>query len=60
MTETNLVERISSEIDQIVELLRQLVEMESPSHSKELVDCLGVFLADYLHGKGFHPEVIPR
>ena len=27
---------------------------------KELVDCLGVFLADYLHGKGFHPEVIPR
>ena len=60
MTETSLVERVSSEIDQILDLLRQLVEMESPSHSKELVDRLGVFVAERLRANGLDPQVIAR
>ena len=60
MTEISLVERVSSEIDQIVDLLRQLVEMESPSHSKELVDRLGVFVAERLRENGLDPQVVAR
>ena len=60
MTETSLIERVSSEIDPIIELLRQLVEMESPSHSKELVDRLGVFVAEHLRDNGLDPQVVAR
>ncbi len=60
MTEISLIERVSSEIDPIIELLRQLVEMESPSQSKELVDRLGVFVAEHLRDNGLDPQLVAR
>jgi hypothetical protein len=55
-----LVEKIESELDQIVELLRTLVELESPSHRKDLVDQVGFMIAEHLGAQGLTPQVISR
>ncbi|MBI4445473.1 MAG: M20 family metallopeptidase [Acidobacteria bacterium] len=44
----------------MVELLRQLVEMESPSTEKQAVDRLGHFLADHIRQCGLEPRFEQR
>jgi glutamate carboxypeptidase len=56
----NLVEKIESELDEIVELLRTLVELESPSHRKDLVDQVGFMIAEHLGAQGLIPQVVSR
>ena len=60
MSEQNLVEKIQGETDQIIELLRQLVERESPSHRKDLVDQVGALIVEHLRAQGLTPQVVPR
>ena len=60
MSEQNLVEKIQGETDQIIELLRQLVERESPSHRKDLVDQVGALIVEHLRAQGLTPHVVPR
>ena len=55
-----LVERIQGENQQIIDLLRELVERESPSNDKELVDEVGSFIATWLREQGLTPQLIPR
>lgn len=59
MTE-KLLERIRAETPQIVELLRTVVEMESPSTDKVRVDRLGAYIAGHLIQNGLTPQVEPR
>ena len=60
MSERKLVEKIQAESDQILELLRTLVELESPSHRKDLVDQVGFMIAEHLGAQGLSPQVVPR
>jgi len=60
VSERNLVEKIQAETDQIIELLRNLVELESPSHCKELVDQVGALIVEHLGAQGLTPQVVPR
>ena len=60
MSERTLVEKIQAESDQILELLRTLVELESPSHRKDLVDHVGFMIAEHLGAQGLTPQVVPR
>ena len=60
MSEQNLVEKIQAESDQILELLRNLVELESPSHRKDLVDQVGFMIAEHLGAQGLSPQVLSR
>ncbi|MCK5352088.1 M20/M25/M40 family metallo-hydrolase, partial [bacterium] len=60
MSERKLVEKIQAESDQILELLRTLVELESPSHRKDLVDQVGFMIAEHLGVQGLTPQVVPR
>ncbi|MDA2936756.1 M20 family metallopeptidase [Acidobacteria bacterium AH-259-A15] len=60
MSEQGLVERIRGETDQIIELLRSLIERESPSHRKDLVDQVGAFIVDHLRANRFTPRVESR
>ncbi len=60
MSELNLVEKIEAETDQIIELLRTLVELESPSHRKDLVDPVGCMIAEHLGAQGLAPLVVSR
>ncbi len=56
----NLVEKIQGESQQIIDLLRALVEHESPSNNKERVDEVGAFITNWLREQGFAPQVLPR
>ncbi len=58
--EQTLVEKIQAETDQIIELLRNLVELESPSHRKDLVDQVGALVVEHLGAQGFAPQVVSR
>ena len=60
VSEQNLVEKIQAETDQIIELLRNLVELESPSHRKDLVDQVGALVVEHLGAQGFAPQEIGR
>jgi len=60
VSERNLVEKIQAETDQIIELLRGLVELESPSHRKDLVDQVGALVVEHLGAQGFTPQVVFR
>ena len=60
MAEPDLIEKIQGEREQIIELVRQLVERESPSHRKNLVDEVGSFIVEQLGSSGLTPQVIPR
>ncbi len=60
MSERKLVEKIQAESDQILELLRTLVELESPSHRKDLVDQVGFMIVEHLGAQGFTPQVVSR
>jgi glutamate carboxypeptidase len=57
---TDLISKIEDEIEQIIDLLRELVERESPSEHKELVDGVGLFIANWLREQGLTPQVLPR
>ena len=60
MAKANLVENIQGETEQIIDLLRELVERESPSNQKELVDEVGSFIANWAREHGLTPQVLPR
>ena len=55
-----LVQEFTYRRDEMVQLLRQLVELESPSNEKEAVDKLSSFLAERLQALGCEVEVIPQ
>ncbi|MEE8348583.1 MAG: M20 family metallopeptidase [Acidobacteriota bacterium] len=55
----SLVENLQGETEQIIDLLRELVERESPSSNKELVDEVGAFIANWLRENGLTPQVLP-
>ena len=56
----DLIERIRAESGEVVELLRELVELESPSTSKVLVDQVGGLIVRRLEESGLIPNVVPR
>ena len=60
MTDGSLLEKIGREIDQIIDLLGQMVRLESPSTHKKLVDDLGSFIARALKENGLSPQIEPR
>ena len=60
VSEQKLVEKIQAETDQIIALLRHLVELESPSHRKDLVDQVGALIGEHLRAQGLTPQVVPR
>ena len=60
MSEQALIEKIQGETDQIIELLRSLVERESPSRRKDLVDQVGACIVEHVVAQGLTPQVVPR
>lgn len=60
MTGNELLKAFRDERDATVELLRKLVELESPTTDKALVDELVSFLADHVSGCGLEPRIVPR
>jgi glutamate carboxypeptidase len=56
----DLIQDIQGDNEQIIDLLRELVERESPSNHKELVDEVGLFIANWLGENGLIPQVLPR
>ncbi len=60
VSERDLIEKIKAETDQIIELLRDLVELESPSHRKDLVDQVGALIVEHMGAQGLTPQVVPR
>lgn len=60
MSELKLVDRIQEERDDIVDLLRHLVELESPSNRKDMVDQVGRFIVEHLKDNGFTPHIENR
>jgi len=57
---TNLIEYFAARQGEIVALLRQLVELESPSGDKAALDRLGAFIAAQLRDVGASVEVAPQ
>ncbi len=60
MTRNELLRAFEADRDSTVELLRKLVELESPSTDKALVDELVSFLAGQVRSCGLEPRIIPR
>ena len=56
----NLIGYFAARQSEIVALLRQLVELESPSESKPTLDRLGQFIAAQLRDVGASVEVVPQ
>ncbi len=57
---TKLVEYFAARQSETVTLLRQLVELESPSSDKAALDRLGTFIATQLRDAGASAEVVPQ
>jgi len=57
---THLIEYLSARQGETVALLRQLVELESPSTDKAALDRLGAFIAAQLRDAGASVEVVPQ
>jgi glutamate carboxypeptidase len=57
---TDLIEYCAARQSETVALLRQLVEMESPSENKAALDRLGAFIASQLREAGASVEVVPQ
>ena len=55
-----LLDMIEQERDGIIDLIQLLVEHESPSQDKNLVDRLGIFIAERLEQYGLFPQFAPR
>src|SRR4030042_3599516 len=55
-----LIEYFAARQNETVTLLRQLVELESPSESKPALDRLGAFIATQLRDVGASVEVVPQ
>ena len=60
MSGHTLLNMIEQEREEIIDLMQLLVEHESPSQDKNLVDRLGVFIAERLEQYGLFPQFIPR
>ncbi len=60
MTDGGLLEKTGNEIDEMIDLLGQIVRLESPSTHKKLVDDLGSFIASALRGNGLLPQIESR
>jgi glutamate carboxypeptidase len=56
----NLVEQLAERQNEVVALLRQLVELESPSNDKAAIDRLGAFIVAQLRDVGASVEVAPQ
>jgi glutamate carboxypeptidase len=57
---SNLVEYFAARQNEVVALLRQLVELESPSGDKAALDRLGAFIATQLRDVGASVSVVPQ
>lgn len=60
VSDRNLIARIDDERNGVIELLRKVVELESPSTDKSRVDRLASFIADRLRSNGIDPHVAAR
>ena len=60
MTGNELLRAFEEERDSTVDLLRELVELESPSTDKALVDQVASFIADHVRGCALEPRIVPR
>lgn len=60
MVQSTLIERVETEKEQIIDLLRNLVERESPSNQKDLVDEVGAFIRERLGANGCDCQVETR
>ncbi|MDA2933503.1 M20 family metallopeptidase [Acidobacteria bacterium AH-259-D05] len=60
VAESGLIQKIQGETEQIIDLVRQLVQRESPSHRKDLVDEVGSLIVELLRSSGLTPQVVPR
>ena len=58
--EGNLLKKIESDIDGVIQLLREVTELETPSNRKKLVDELGSLVFQHLRANGLVPQVVPR
>jgi glutamate carboxypeptidase len=56
VTDSELIDEIERNQDDFLKLLRALVELESPSTNKQLVDRLAVFVAEQLSQNGLTPQ----
>ena len=56
----NLIEYFATQQGKMMALLRQLVEMESPTENKAAIDRLGAFIASQLQAAGASVEVVPQ
>jgi glutamate carboxypeptidase len=57
---TNLIGYFAARQSEAISLLRQLVELESPSTDKAALDRLGAFIASQLRDAGASVEVVPQ
>ncbi|MGH9338248.1 MAG: M20 family metallopeptidase [Acidobacteriota bacterium] len=60
MSPINLLEKVSGETGQIIDLLRAVIEHESPSTHKGLVDRLGSFIAEHMRRNNLSPRIEQR
>jgi glutamate carboxypeptidase len=60
VTDRQLIDQIERDRDAYLELLRALVELESPSTQKHLVDRIGAFVAEQLAQNGLSPQFEKR
>lgn len=59
-SEAAFLDAVRQETPQILELVRRLVELESPTPRKDLVDRVGAFLCDFIRAQGGVPQVETR
>lgn len=60
MADASLIDRIRRETEPVVDLLRRVVEYESPSGDKKHTDRLGAFIAEQMRKNGLATHVEPR
>lgn len=54
----NLVKHVNNRLDEILKVIQEVVELESPSEEKEAIDKLIKYLDDICQEKGFDTKVI--
>lgn len=60
MSNREFLETVKSQQQEIIDLLKELVERESPSTDKALVDDLGSFLISHMEKAGLRPHRVER
>jgi glutamate carboxypeptidase len=60
VTDVTLLDRLRGEVGEVIQLVTQLVQLESPSQDKQRVDRLGEFVAERIKRLGPVPSVESR